>query len=71
MSFTLLIPTAIAVDIEPLATGTDDTISLNGVDETQGEAIDNGSTAGAMCVFQYYAANKWLAICNDFDGSVD
>jgi hypothetical protein len=71
MNFTVLVPTAIAVDFEPLATGTDDTISLNGVDETQGEAIDNSSTAGAMCVFQYYAANKWLAICNDFDGSVD
>ena len=69
MNFSVIVPTAIAVDFNPDATGTEDTISLNGVDETQGENIDNSSAAGALCVFQYYAADKWLAICDtNWDG---
>jgi hypothetical protein len=66
MNFTVLVPTAIAVDANP---DSGDTISLNGVNESADENIDNNSAAGALCVFQYYAADTWLATCDaNWDG---
>jgi len=56
---------AVATIIEPLATGTDDTIVLNGTALTQGASIQS-STKGAMCVIQYRAADSWMATCNGF-----
>lgn len=67
--FTILLEDAVATVIEPLATGTDDTIVLNGTALTQGHNITS-STKGAMCVFQYRAADSWMATCNGFvDGT--
>ena len=69
MNFTILLEDAVATVIEPLATGTDDTIVLNGTALTQGHNITS-STKGAMCVFQYRAADSWMATCNGFvDGT--
>jgi len=62
MYFSVLVPTAIAVDFNPNGT---EIISLNGADESAGENIDNGSVAGTMCTFQYYASGKWLAFCDE------
>jgi len=64
-NFTIVLEAAAATVIEPLATGTDDTIVLNGTALTQGQAITS-STAGAMCIFQYRAADSWMATCNGF-----
>jgi hypothetical protein len=69
MNFTIILKGANANVIEPLATGTDDTIDMNGTDLTTGHNITS-STSGAICVFQYEAANKWMATCNGFvDGT--
>jgi len=65
VNFTILLEDAVATIIEPLATGTDDTIVLNGTALTQGASIQS-STKGAMCVFQYRAADSWMATCNGF-----
>jgi hypothetical protein len=65
VNFTVLLEDAVATIIEPLATGTDDTIVLNGTALTQGASIQS-STKGAMCVFQYRAADSWMATCNGF-----
>jgi hypothetical protein len=69
MNFTIVLEDAVATVIEPYATGTDDTIVLNGTALTQGHNITS-STKGAMCVFQYRAADSWMATCNGFvDGT--
>jgi len=69
MNFTIVLEGTGATVLEPLATGTDDTIVLNGTALTQGHNITS-STSGAMCVFQYRAANSWMATCNGFvDGT--
>jgi hypothetical protein len=65
VNFTILLEDAVATVIEPLATGTDDTIVLNGTALTQGQSIQS-STKGAMCVIQYRAADSWMATCNGF-----
>lgn len=65
MNFTVVLEDAVATIIEPLATGTDDTIVLNGTALTQGASIQS-STKGAMCVIQYRAADSWMATCNGF-----
>ena len=65
VNFTILLEDAVATIIEPLATGTDDTIILNGTALTQGASIQS-STKGAMCVIQYRAADSWMATCNGF-----
>jgi hypothetical protein len=65
VNFTVLLEDAVATIIEPLATGTDDTIVLNGTALTQGTSIQS-STKGAMCIFQYRAADSWMATCNGF-----
>jgi hypothetical protein len=69
MNFTVVLEGTGATVLEPLATGTDDQIYLNGTALTQGHNIIS-STSGAMCVFQYRAADKWMATCNGFvDGT--
>jgi hypothetical protein len=65
MNFTIVLEGAVATILEPLATGTDDTIVMNGLAAAQGEYITS-STRGAMCVFQYRAADSWMATCNGF-----
>ena len=70
MNFTVIVDAAELVNFNPDATGTEDTITivtatLGYNKETQGEQIDNGSADGAMCVFQYLAADEWLAVCTD------
>ena len=62
MNFTYVMEGANANIIDPLATGTADTITMNGLAAAQDENITS-STSGAMCVFQYRAANSWMATC--------
>jgi hypothetical protein len=65
MNFTIVLEGANAVIIDPLGTGTADTIVMNGLAAAADENITS-STSGAMCVFQYRAANSWMATCNGF-----
>jgi len=65
MNFTYILEGANANIIDPLGTGTADTIVMNGLAATADENITS-STSGAMCVFQYRAANSWMATCNGF-----
>lgn len=65
MNFTIVLEGANAVIIDPLGTGTADTIVMNGLAAAGDENITS-STSGAMCVFQYRAANSWMATCNGF-----
>ncbi|HBA83182.1 MAG TPA: hypothetical protein DCZ95_03720 [Verrucomicrobia bacterium] len=62
MNFTYVLEVANANIIDPLTTGTADTIVMNGLAAAQDENITS-STSGAMCVFQYRAANSWMATC--------
>jgi hypothetical protein len=65
MNFTYVMEGANANIIDPLGTGTADTITMNGLAAASDENITS-STSGAMCVFQYRAANSWMATCNGF-----
>jgi hypothetical protein len=65
MNFTIVLEGAVATIIDPLGTGTADTIYMNGLAAAADENITS-STLGAMCVFQYRAANTWMATCNGF-----
>jgi len=70
MIFSVTCDAAELVDFDPDATGTEDTIILNTATlgyaiQTQGEKINNGTTSGAMCVFEYSEADTWLATCTD------
>ena len=65
MNFTILLEAAAATVIDPLATGSADTIVMNGLAAASDENITS-STVGAMCVMQYRAANSWMATCNGF-----
>lgn len=65
MNFTIVLEGAVATIIDPLGTGTADTIYMNGLAAAADENITS-STQGAMCVFQYRAANTWMATCNGF-----
>lgn len=65
MNFTIVLEAAAAVVIDPLGTGTADTIVMNGLAAAQDENITS-STVGAICVFQYRAANSWMATCDGF-----
>jgi len=44
---------------------TADTIQMNGLIMASDEDV-TASAVGAMCVFQYQAADVWMATCNDF-----
>ncbi len=65
MNFTIVLEGAVATPIDPDGTGTADTIYMNGLAAASDENITS-STRGAMCVFQYRAANTWMATCNGF-----
>lgn len=65
MHFTILHEIAAASTIVSLGTGTADTIYMNGLAAAQDEDL-TASAIGAMCVFQYQAADTWMATCNDF-----
>ena len=65
MNFTIVLEAAAATVIDPLGTGTADTIYMNGLAAAADENITS-STVGAMCVFQYRAANIWMATCKSF-----
>ena len=65
MNFTYVLEGANANIIDPDGTGTADTITMNGLAAAQDENVVS-STSGAMCVFQYRAANSWMATCNGF-----
>jgi hypothetical protein len=65
MNFTLVLEGANATIIDPDGSGTADTIYMNGLAAASDENITS-STSGAMCVFQYRAANTWMATCNGF-----
>jgi hypothetical protein len=65
MNFTIVLEGANAVILNPDSSGTADTIYMNGLAAAQDENITS-STSGAMCVFQYRAANTWMATCNGF-----
>ena len=66
MNFTYVMEGANANIIDPLGTGTADTITMNGLAAAQDENITS-STSGAMCVFQYRAANSWMATCTGWE----
>lgn len=63
MNFTYILEGANANIADPLGTGTADTFYMNGLAAAADENITS-STSGAMCVFQYRAANSWIATCN-------
>lgn len=65
MNFTIVLEAAAATVIDPLGTGTADTIVMNGLAAAADENITS-STIGAICVFQYRAANSWMATCKSF-----
>lgn len=65
MNFTYILEGANANIIDPLGTGTADTIYMNGLAAAADENITS-STSGAICTFQYRAANTWMATCNGF-----
>jgi len=65
MYFTILHEVAGASTIESLTGGTADTIFMNGLSAGSDDDL-TASAVGAMCVFQYQAANVWMALCNDF-----
>jgi len=65
MNFTIVLEGAVATPIDPDGTGTADTIYMNGLAAASDENITS-STRGAMCVFQYRAADTWMATCNGF-----
>ena len=65
MNFTILHEVAGASTIESLTGGTADTIFMNGLSAGSDDDL-TASAVGAMCVFQYQAANVWMATCNDF-----
>lgn len=65
MNFSIILGVAGNTTIASLATGTADTIILNGLAAAQDEDII-ADAIGDTCVFQYYAANTWLATCNGF-----
>jgi hypothetical protein len=65
MNFTYVLEGANANVIDPDGTGTADTIYMNGLAAAQDENLES-STSGAICVFQYRAADTWMATCNDF-----
>ena len=65
MNFTYVLEGANANIIDPLGTGTADTIVMNGLAAAADENITS-STSGAICVFQYRAANSWMATCKNF-----
>jgi len=62
MNFTIINEIAGASTIASLATGTADTIYLNGLAADQDEDLTSASI-GAMCTFRYQAADTWQAIC--------
>ena len=65
MNFTILHEVAGASTIESLTGGTADTIFMNGLSAGSDDDL-TASAVGAMCVFQYQAANVWMATCNGF-----
>ena len=65
MNFTYVLEGANANIIDPLGTGTADTIYMNGLAATADENITS-STSGAICYFQYRSANAWMTTCLNF-----
>lgn len=63
MNFMIINEIADASTINPDSAGTADTIYRNGLAMAQDEDL-TASAIGAMCVFQYQAANTWMAICS-------
>ena len=63
MNFTIINTLAATSTINPYSTT--DTIIMNGLSMAQDEDLTT-ATVGAMCVFQYSAANTWEAICIDW-----
>lgn len=52
--------------IEPLATGTDDTIINNETSCGQGVSLVSGGTTGSIASFQYGGADTWIVYSNGF-----
>jgi hypothetical protein len=66
MNFTILVATTGQVIIDPLGTGTADTIWRNGLAAAADENLTTPATAvvGSMCVAQYRAADVWMFTCD-------
>jgi hypothetical protein len=64
MQFTVECHAAAAVVLNPDASGTEDTIRLDGVALAQGDSTTSGSAAGDVAVCTYYAADTWSCITN-------
>jgi len=65
MHFTILTEVAGSTTLASLATGTADTFYRNGLAMASDEDLI-AAEIGAMCVFQYQAADIWMATCNGF-----
>ncbi len=65
MEFSLECHTAGNADLNPDATGTEDTIILDGTSLAQGDAI-RCSGLGGLAVCTYYAADTWSCITDGF-----
>ncbi len=63
-NFSVEVHAAAAVVLDPDASGTEDTIRLDGVALTQGFSITSTSTAGDIAVCTYFAADVWSCITN-------
>ena len=57
---------AAAVVLNPDASGTEDTIRLDGTALAQGDSITSGSAVGDLAVCTYYAADTWSCITNSW-----
>ena len=64
MQFTVECHAAAAVVLNPDATGTEDTIRLDGTALAVGDSITSLSAAGDIAVCTYYAADTWSCITN-------
>ena len=63
-NFSVEVHAAAAAVLDPDASGTEDTIRLDGVALTQGFSITSTSTAGDVAVCTYFAADVWSCITN-------
>jgi len=71
MQFTVENHTDGDVDLNPDATGTEDTIRLDGVALDQGDAIRGTDIGDCAVCSSYYAADTWSCFTNGYGDEVD
>ncbi len=70
-NFSVEVHAAAAVVLAPDASGTEDTIRLDGVALTQGLSITSTSTAGDVAVCTHFATDVWSCITNGWNVAND